>query len=109
MTGFQTLTLTAKASWLYDHWASRCNHGCEQRYRTGHSFAFAAMRRESGAWHEGGLSRLTEEIMAANSQAVYRMTDVSRREDLRSLVALSQQSFGRLDVLFICRSARSTI
>jgi NADP-dependent 3-hydroxy acid dehydrogenase YdfG len=28
------------------------------------------------------------------------VTDVSRREDLQSLVALAQQNFGRLDVLF---------
>jgi NADP-dependent 3-hydroxy acid dehydrogenase YdfG len=53
-----------------------------------------------GARHEDGLSTLSEEITAAGGQAVYRVTDVSRREDLQSLVALSQQSFGRLDVLF---------
>lgn len=53
-----------------------------------------------GARHEDGLSRLSEEITAAGGQATYRVTDVSRREDLQSLVALAQQSFGRLDVLF---------
>ena len=53
-----------------------------------------------GARHEDGLSRLAQGIRAAGGQAVYRVTDVSRREDLQSLVALSQQSFGRLDVLF---------
>ena len=53
-----------------------------------------------GARHEDGLSRLTEEITAAGGRAVYRVTDVSRREDLQSLVAQAQQSFGRLDVLF---------
>ena len=53
-----------------------------------------------GARHEDGLSRLAEEITAAGGQAVYRLTDVSRREDLQSLVAHAQQSFGRLDVLF---------
>ena len=53
-----------------------------------------------GARHEEGLSQLAEEIRAANGEAVYRITDVSRREDLQSLVALAQESFGRLDVLF---------
>jgi NADP-dependent 3-hydroxy acid dehydrogenase YdfG len=53
-----------------------------------------------GARHEEGLSKLTEEIKAAGGQAVYRVTDVSRREDLQGLVTLAQQSFGRLDVLF---------
>jgi NADP-dependent 3-hydroxy acid dehydrogenase YdfG len=53
-----------------------------------------------GARHEAGLSRLTEEIKAAAGQAVYRVTDVSRREDLHGLVTLAQESFGRLDVLF---------
>ncbi len=53
-----------------------------------------------GARREEGLARLTEEICAAGGQAVYQVTDVSRREDLQSLVALAQQSFGRLDVLF---------
>ena len=53
-----------------------------------------------GARHEEGLRRLTEEIGAAGGQAVYQVTDVSRREDLQSLVALAKQSFDRLDVLF---------
>jgi NADP-dependent 3-hydroxy acid dehydrogenase YdfG len=53
-----------------------------------------------GARHEDGLSRLKEEITAAGGQAVYRVTDVSRREDLQNLVGLAQQNFGRLDVLF---------
>ena len=53
-----------------------------------------------GARHEEGLSKLTEEITAAGGQAVYRVTDVSRREDLRELVIIAQQSFSRLDVLF---------
>src|SRR3984885_16148401 len=53
-----------------------------------------------GARHEAGLSRLTEEIKTAAGQAVYRVTDVSRREDLQGLVTLAQKSFGRLDVLF---------
>jgi NADP-dependent 3-hydroxy acid dehydrogenase YdfG len=53
-----------------------------------------------GARQEEGLSRLTEEIKTASGQAVYRVTDVSRREDLQGLVTFAQKSFGRLDVLF---------
>ncbi len=53
-----------------------------------------------GARHEEPLERLAEEIRAAGGQAVYRTTDVSRREDLVQLAGLAQQSFGQLDVLF---------
>ena len=53
-----------------------------------------------GARYEEGLSRLTEEITAAGGHAVYRVTDVSKREDLQALVALAQHTYGRLDVLF---------
>ncbi len=53
-----------------------------------------------GARHEEGLSRLSAEIRDAGSHATYRITDVSRREDLLELVQLAQQSYGQLDVLF---------
>ena len=53
-----------------------------------------------GARHEEGLSRLVEEIRASGGKAEYRVTDVSRREDLHGLVTLAQRSFSRLDVLF---------
>ena len=53
-----------------------------------------------GARHEEPLERLAEEIRVAGGQAVYRTTDVSRREDLVQLAGLAQQSFGQLDVLF---------
>jgi NADP-dependent 3-hydroxy acid dehydrogenase YdfG len=43
---------------------------------------------------------LAEEIKGAGGQAVYQITDVSKREDLVKLVSLARQSFGRLDVLF---------
>jgi NADP-dependent 3-hydroxy acid dehydrogenase YdfG len=62
--------------------------------------ARAGAKTVLGARHEEGLSRLTEEIKTAAGQAVYRVTDVSRREDLQGLVTLAQKSFGRLDVLF---------
>ncbi len=53
-----------------------------------------------GARHEEGLETLTQEIRAAGGESVYRVTDVRKREDLQGLVALAQQSFHRLDVLF---------
>ena len=42
-----------------------------------------------GARHEEGLSRLSAEILDAGGQATYRVTDVSRREDLLELVQLA--------------------
>ena len=53
-----------------------------------------------GARHEESLVRVAEAIRAAGGQATYRVTDVSRREDLLELVRLAEKSFGRLDVLF---------
>ena len=53
-----------------------------------------------GARHEEALVRVAEEIRAAGGQVMYRTTDVSRREDLVTLVGLAQESFGQLDVLF---------
>lgn len=53
-----------------------------------------------GARGEESLSALTEEIQASGGLAVYRVTDVTKREELRHLVALAESSFGRLDVLF---------
>ena len=53
-----------------------------------------------GARHEEALVQVAEEIRAAGGEAVYRITDVSRREDLLKLVRLAQDSFGQLDVLF---------
>ena len=53
-----------------------------------------------GARHEDALVRITEEVRAAGGEATYRMTDVSKREDLLKLVQLASESYGRLDVLF---------
>ena len=53
-----------------------------------------------GARHEEALSRVTEEVCAAGGQATYRVTDVSRREDLLELIRHALQSYGQLDVLF---------
>jgi NADP-dependent 3-hydroxy acid dehydrogenase YdfG len=62
--------------------------------------AAAGAKLVLGARREDGLAALANEIMAVGGKAVYRTTDVSRREDLQQLVDLAQQSFGRLDVLF---------
>ncbi len=53
-----------------------------------------------GARGESGLMVLTDEIKAEGGEAAYRVTDVSKREDVQQLVALAQSKFGRLDVLF---------
>jgi NADP-dependent 3-hydroxy acid dehydrogenase YdfG len=53
-----------------------------------------------GARHERALSTLAKEITTAGGEAVYGVTDVSKREDLEKLVSHARKSFGRLDVLF---------
>lgn len=53
-----------------------------------------------GARHEEALVQVAEHIRLAGGEVVYRSTDVSKREDLISLVRLAQENFGRLDVLF---------
>lgn len=53
-----------------------------------------------GARHEEALVQVAEHNRLAGGEVVYRSTDVSKREDLISLVRLAQKNFGRLDVLF---------
>ncbi|WP_419805952.1 SDR family oxidoreductase [Terriglobus sp.] len=53
-----------------------------------------------GARHEEALAQVAEQIRLAGGEVVFRSTDVSKREDLISLVRLAQENFGRLDVLF---------
>ncbi len=53
-----------------------------------------------GARHEETLVQVAEQIRLAGGEVVYRSTDVSKRQDLASLVRLAQENFGRLDVLF---------
>ena len=53
-----------------------------------------------GARHEEALAQVAEQIRLADGKVVYRLTDVSKREDLLALVHLAQTSFERLDVLF---------
>ena len=53
-----------------------------------------------GARHEETLVQVAEQIRLAGGEVVYHSTDVSKRQDLASLVRLAQGNFGRLDVLF---------
>ncbi|BDM72585.1 oxidoreductase [Streptomyces nigrescens] len=52
-----------------------------------------------GARRSERLAELVGRIAAAGSVAVRIRTDVTRREDLKALVALAVERFGRLDVL----------
>ncbi|MDR7276660.1 SDR family oxidoreductase [Catenuloplanes atrovinosus] len=52
-----------------------------------------------GARRADRLERIAAEITEAGGAAAVTVTDVTRRADLASLVALARQRFGRLDVL----------
>lgn len=52
-----------------------------------------------GARRETQLRALAQEIEAAGGQAVYRSTDVTRRQDLQALVDRGVDRFGRVDVI----------
>lgn len=52
-----------------------------------------------GARRETELRALAQEIEAAGGQAVYRSTDVTRRQDLQALVERGVDRFGRVDVI----------
>jgi NADP-dependent 3-hydroxy acid dehydrogenase YdfG len=52
-----------------------------------------------GARRETQLRALAQEIEAAGGQALYRSTDVTRRQDLQALVDSGVARFGRLDVI----------
>ncbi len=52
-----------------------------------------------GARREDRLKALTDEIVEAGGRAAYRLTDVSRRDDVQNLVDLACDRYGRLDVL----------
>jgi len=52
-----------------------------------------------GARRETQLRALAQEIEAAGGQAVYRSTDVTRRQDLQALVDSGVDRFGRVDVI----------
>jgi NADP-dependent 3-hydroxy acid dehydrogenase YdfG len=52
-----------------------------------------------GSRAEQELAATADAIAARGGQVAYRGTDVTRPEDLRALVGLAEQRFGRLDVL----------
>ncbi|GGD40907.1 SDR family oxidoreductase [Aureimonas glaciei] len=52
-----------------------------------------------GGRREGPLAEVAAGIAAAGGEAVCRVTDVTRRDDLENLVGLAVERFGRLDVL----------
>ena len=52
-----------------------------------------------GSRAEQELAGVADAITVSGGQAAYRRTDVTRPEDLRALVDLAGQRFGRLDVL----------
>ncbi|MET8689170.1 SDR family oxidoreductase [Streptomyces sp. NPDC004732] len=52
-----------------------------------------------GARRTERLEALAERIVRAGGEAVHLRTDVTRSDDLRALVALAEERFGRLDVL----------
>jgi NADP-dependent 3-hydroxy acid dehydrogenase YdfG len=52
-----------------------------------------------GARDEARLAGVAQEIAAAGGRAVFRPTDVRRRDDLEALVALAVAEGGRLDVI----------
>lgn len=54
-----------------------------------------------GARREDKLKALTDEIIAAGGQAIYRVTDVVRPEDNENLVQLANDTFGGIDVMFL--------
>ncbi|RCG15667.1 SDR family NAD(P)-dependent oxidoreductase [Streptomyces diacarni] len=61
-----------------------------------------------GARRSARLAGLVARIEEAGGTAVQIRTDVTRRDDLRALVALATESFGRLDVL-VCNAGVGTI
>jgi NADP-dependent 3-hydroxy acid dehydrogenase YdfG len=54
-----------------------------------------------GARREDRLKKLTGEINRSGGEAVYRITDVTKAEDNRNLVALAKAEFGRVDAIFL--------
>ncbi|MGF7436626.1 SDR family oxidoreductase [Lentilactobacillus senioris] len=53
-----------------------------------------------GARRENKLQALVNEIQANGGQAAYRVTDVTKPEDLQELIDLAQSEFGGVDVIF---------
>ena len=52
-----------------------------------------------GARRDEALSAMTEELRQAGGQAVYKVTDVTRRSDVEALVSFAVESFGQVDAI----------
>lgn len=54
-----------------------------------------------GARREERLAQLVQDIQANGGEAAYHVTDVTSREDNRSLIDFAKTTFGRVDVIFL--------
>ncbi|WP_066778845.1 SDR family oxidoreductase [Sphingomonas sp. CCH5-D11] len=61
--------------------------------------AQAGARVVLGDVDAAGLEQLVAEIRESGGQAVHKVTDVARYEDLEALVATAEEAFGPLDIL----------
>lgn len=52
-----------------------------------------------GARRDGPIAEVAEGIRAAGGEAVHRATDVTRAEEMKALVGLAVERFGRVDVM----------
>lgn len=63
-------------------------------------FAREGARVVVADWDESGGSRIAAEIVEAGGESVFVRTDVSRPDDVQSLINAAVEAYGRLDVLF---------
>ncbi|EZP54349.1 Short-chain dehydrogenase/reductase SDR [Sphingomonas sp. RIT328] len=61
--------------------------------------AAAGARLVLGDVDATGLEQLVAEIEASGGQAIHKVTDVTRYEDLEALVATAEEAFGPVDIL----------
>ncbi|MFD8565793.1 SDR family oxidoreductase [Streptomyces sp. NPDC059639] len=66
---------------------------------TARLLAGSGARLVLGARREERLRELAEELRGGGAEVAVRAVDVSRRDDVAALVALAQETFGRVDVL----------
>ncbi|MFE6888366.1 SDR family oxidoreductase [Streptomyces sp. NPDC057694] len=66
---------------------------------TARMLAGSGARLVLGARREERLRELAEELRGGGAEVAVRAVDVSRRDDVAALVALAQETFGRVDVL----------